>query len=69
MNCIALVVDISVKQMLISILPCKGLNVFVLLLWGVAPEHMFLYSDAFPGCDPNDCFVLVLQLGAALVYM
>ena len=40
------------------------------LLWGVAPEHMFVYSDAFPGRDPDEyVFVLVLLLGVALMYM
>ena len=39
-------------------------------LWGVAPEHMFVHLDAFPGRDPNEyVFVLVLLLCVALMYM
>ena len=67
---IVLVIDRSVKRMLVAVLPRKGLYVFVFLLWGVAPEHMFVYSNVFPGRDPDDCvFVLVLLLGVALMYI
>ena len=68
MNCIALDVGMGVKRMLIAVVPRKGLYEFVVLLWGIAPEHMFVYSDASPGRDPNEyVFVLVLLLGVALM--
>ena len=60
----------GVKRMLIAVVPHKGLYEFVFSLYGVAPEHMFAYLDALPGCDPDEyVFVLVLLLGVALMYM